>query len=166
MQQAVHADWCASLHSTARAGCVSDLGGTLCKLVLAQVLRDRVSQTRALTRSYWLTWSGRLFGAVHISISIVLVPRIDTVAFVALLVAGQILSSLIFDHHDLFDVPRHPVDLVGLSGALLLVIGVVLVRYRSVPPEAERSTQDADRGVADAWIHHGGPNAQVSGTLW
>ncbi len=129
MQQAVNADLRASLHSAAWAGFVSYLGGTICMLVLALVLRDQVPQTSAMARSHWWAWSGGLFGAIYIGISIVLVPRIGTAAFVALLVAGQMLSSLIFDHYGLFGVPRHPVDLVRLSGAFLLVIGVVLVRY-------------------------------------
>lgn len=129
MQQAVNADLRASLHSAAWAGFVSHLGGTICMLVLALVLRDQVPQASAMARSHWWAWSGGLFGAIYIGISIVLVPRIGTAAFAALLVAGQILSSLIFDHDGLFGVPRQPVDLVRFSGAFLLVIGVALVRY-------------------------------------
>ncbi len=129
LQQAVNADLRASLHSAAWAGFVSYLGGTLCMLLLALVMRDQVPQVSALSRSHWWAWSGGLFGAMYISISIVLVPRIGTAAFVALLVTGQMLASLVFDHYGLFGVPRHPLDPVRLSGAFLLVVGAVLVRY-------------------------------------
>jgi bacterial/archaeal transporter family-2 protein len=36
-----------------------------------------------------------------------LVPRLGTATFVALLVAGQMLASLILDHYGLLGVPQH-----------------------------------------------------------
>lgn len=70
-----------------------------------------------------VAWSGGLFGAIYIAISIVLVPRIGTMSFVALLVAGQMLCFLIFDHYGLFGVPEHPIDMGRMLRAVLLVAG-------------------------------------------
>ncbi len=128
MQQAVNANLRASLGSAAWAGFVSYLGGTVCMLLLALALRDPAPQAGAIARSNWWAWSGGLFGAVYIGISIMLVPRLGTATFVTLLVAGQMLASLVFDHYGLFGVPRHPADLYRLTGAAFLVAGVVLVR--------------------------------------
>jgi transporter family-2 protein len=49
--------------------------------------------------------------------------------FIALLIAGQLLTSLAFDHFGLFGIPQHSVDLPRLLGAILLVAGAVLVRF-------------------------------------
>lgn len=128
MQQAVNADLRVSIQSAAWAGFVSYLGGTLCMLVLALAMRDALPSAGSMVRSNWWAWSGGFFGTVYIAISILLVPRLGTATFVALLVAGQMLCSLAFDHYGWFGVPQHPADPLRLVGAALLVAGVVLIR--------------------------------------
>jgi len=128
MQQAVNADLRASLGSAAWAGFVSYLGGTLCMLILAVVLRDAYPAGAAVVRTNWWAWTGGIFGALYIGISILLVPRIGTASFVALLVTGQMLASAILDHYGLLGVPRHALALPRLAGAAFLVAGVVLIR--------------------------------------
>src|SRR5689334_19176182 len=91
IQQAVNADLRASIGSAAWAGFVSYLGGTVCMLVLAVVLREAVPAMADLHRSHWWGWTGGFFGAVYIAISIFLIPRLGAAFFVALLVAGQML---------------------------------------------------------------------------
>ena len=128
MQQAVNADLRSSLESAAWAGFVSYLGGTVCMLLLVLVLRDAVPPAAVMARSHWWAWSGGFFGAIYIAISILLVPRLGTATFVALLVAGQMVSSLIFDHYGWLGLAAHPVDPFRVVGAVLLVGGVILLR--------------------------------------
>jgi bacterial/archaeal transporter family-2 protein len=128
MQQAVNADLRTALGSAAWAGFVSYLGGTVCMLALALGLSEALPPAGAVLRSNWWAWSGGFFGAIYISISILLVPRLGTAAFVALLVAGQMLSSLVFDHYGLLGIAPRPADPARLLGAVLLVGGVVLIR--------------------------------------
>jgi transporter family-2 protein len=130
MQQAVNADLRASIGSAAWAGFVSYLGGTVCMLVLAMVLRDAVPAIADIHRSHWWAWTGGFFGAVYIAISIFLVPRLGAAFFVALLVAGQMLGSVAFDHFGALGLPEHPLDIHRLIGAVLLIAGVVLVRLQ------------------------------------
>jgi bacterial/archaeal transporter family-2 protein len=59
-------------------------------------------------------------------VAILLLPHMGAGTAVALLVAGQMLGSLVFDHYGLFGLAQHPVD---LPGALLLIAGVVLIRH-------------------------------------
>ncbi len=128
MQQAVNSDLRTVLGSTAWAGFISYLGGTFCMLIFALVTGDPAFPAVAASRSHWWAWSGGLFGTLYIAISIVLVPRLGAAAFVALLVAGQMLSSLIFDHYGLFGVAVYPTTLPRLLGAGLLIAGVILIR--------------------------------------
>jgi bacterial/archaeal transporter family-2 protein len=128
MQQAVNSELRTAISSAAWAGFVSYLGGTICMVVLALAMRETVPEGSALLRSHWWAWTGGLFGAVYIAISILLVPRLGTATFVALLVAGQMLASLIFDHYGLLGVPQHPANAPRLLGALLLVGAVILIR--------------------------------------
>src|SRR6185312_2574133 len=52
-----------------------------------------------------------IFGAFYIAISILLVPRLGAATFIAILVAGQMLCSLVIDHYGPFwrdDPPGEP----------------------------------------------------------
>ncbi len=128
VQQAVNAHLRTDLNSAAWAGFVSYLGGTLCMLALALAMRETVPLTSAVLRSNWWAWTGGFFGAIYIAISILLVPRLGAATFVALLVAGQMLASLAFDHYGVLGVPQHSVDPSRLLGAGLLIGGVILIR--------------------------------------
>jgi bacterial/archaeal transporter family-2 protein len=129
IQQSVNADLRSALGSAAWAGFVSYLGGTLCMLVLAAALRDGVPSSTAVLQSNWWAWSGGFFGAIYIAISILLVPRLGTAAFVALLITGQMVASLVFDHYGWFGLAERPADPLRILGALLLVGGVILIRH-------------------------------------
>ena len=129
IQQAVNADLRVSIGSRAWAGVVSYLGGTVCMLVLALVLREAVPAMADIHRSDWWAWTGGFFGTVYIAISIFLVPRLGAAFFVALLVAGQMMASVAFDHFGALGLSEHPIDIPRLIGAVLLVVGVVLIRF-------------------------------------
>ncbi|HEY8714285.1 MAG TPA: DMT family transporter, partial [Candidatus Acidoferrum sp.] len=69
-----------------------------------------------------------LFGAIYIAISILLVPRLGAAIVIGLIVAGQMLGSLAFDHFGLLGIPVHPASFPRLVGAALLITGVILIR--------------------------------------
>ena len=127
-QQAVNANLRASIDLAAWAGFVSYLGGTICMAVLALMLRDPWPAGAALARSNWWAWSGGFFGAIYIAVSILLLPRLGAATVVALIVMGQMLGSVAFDHYGWMGLPEHPADWQRILGALLLVGGVVLIR--------------------------------------
>jgi transporter family-2 protein len=56
-----------------------------------------------------------------------LIPRIGTAQVVALLVCGQALTSLVFDHFGLLGVPVMEISLSRVAGCALLVLGAVLI---------------------------------------
>jgi transporter family-2 protein len=128
MQQVVNADLRTALGSAAWAGFVSHLGGTLCMLALTMVLREALPSPLAAGQSHWWAWSGGLFGAIYITVSILLVPRLGAAAFVTLLVASQMLSSVIVDHYGLFGLAQRVAGPSRLLWSALLIVGVILIR--------------------------------------
>ena len=128
VQQALNANLRTALASAAWSGFTSYLVGTLCMALLALALRDPVPGASVAARIPWWAWSGGLFGAIFIGLAILLIPQIGAATFIALLVTGQMLASLAFDHFGLLGVPVHPASLVRLAGAAFLVLGAVLVR--------------------------------------
>src|ERR1041385_8208174 len=108
------------------AGFVSYLVGTLIMIKIAMALREPLPTSQMIAKSQWVSWMGGAFGAVYIAIAILMLPRLRAATLIALLVAGQMIASLIFDQFGLLGVPVHPVSVLRLAGAALLVGGVVL----------------------------------------
>lgn len=128
LQQVLNANLRAELGSPWWAGFVSYLVGMLAMLAVALTSSaPRLTDTLAGPTS-WLSWTGGLFGALFIGTAILMVPRLGAATVLALIVVGQMLGSLAFDHFGLFGLPRHPVSPARLAGAASLLLGVVLIR--------------------------------------
>lgn len=128
VQQILNANLRAGLDSAAWAGFASYCVGLACMTLLAATLRDPMPAASLAGRIPWWTWSGGLFGALFIGLAILLVPKLGAATFFALLVTGQMLASVAFDHAGLLGLAQRPVDLPRLVGVALLVGGVVLIR--------------------------------------
>jgi transporter family-2 protein len=128
MQQVLNANLRATLSSAAWSGFVSYLVGLACMALLVVVLRDPMPSVSVVARIPWWAWGGGLFGAIFIGLAILLVPHLGAAAFIALLVAGQMLASVAADHVGLLGLAQRPVDLPRLLGVVLLIGGVVLIR--------------------------------------
>ena len=128
MQQALNANLRTALGSAAWSGFMSYFIGVVCMAALALLLRDPVPSAAIAARIPWFAWSGGLFGAIFIGLGIFLVPQLGAATFFALLIAGQMLGSVAFDHFGLLGVPVHPISAVRITGAALLVGGVILIR--------------------------------------
>lgn len=128
VQQALNANLRAALASTAWAGFASYFVGLACMALLAGALRDPAPAAGVAARVPWWAWSGGVFGAIFIGLGILLVPRIGTATFLALVVAGQMLASVAADHVGLLGLAQRPADLPRLAGIALLIAGVVLIR--------------------------------------
>lgn len=128
VQQALNAQLKTALGSAAWAGLASYAVGLACMAVLALALRDPPPSLATMARVPWWAWSGGVFGAVFIGLAIVLVPTLGAATFIALLVTGQMLTSVAFDHAGWMGLAQRPLDLPRLVGIALLIGGVVLIR--------------------------------------
>jgi transporter family-2 protein len=128
VQQVLNSNLRTALSSSAWSGFMSYLVGVVCMALLALALRDPVPLTSVAARIPWWAWSGGLFGAIFIGLSILLVPQIGAATFIALLVTGQMLASVAFDHFGWLGLAQRPIDPTRLLGAALLIGGVVLIR--------------------------------------
>jgi transporter family-2 protein len=92
-------------------------------------LREPWLSGSAFARSSWFSWTGGIFGAIYIAVSILMLPRLGAATVVTLIVVGQLIGSLVFDHYGLLGVPVHPANLVRLMGAAFLILGALLIRF-------------------------------------
>jgi bacterial/archaeal transporter family-2 protein len=128
IQQALNANLRGALHSAAWSGFVSYAVGLACMGLLALAFRDPIPPASLMAKVPWWAWSGGMFGAIFIGLSIFLVPQVGAATFLALLVTGQMLGSVTFDHFGWLGLTQRSVDAPRLIGVALLVGGVVLIR--------------------------------------
>ncbi len=75
-----------------------------------------------------IAWIGGLLGAFFVTAAVTLVPRLGVAMTFSLIIAGQMLVTIVIDHFGLLGVPVKEVSLVRIGGILLITAGVVLIR--------------------------------------
>jgi transporter family-2 protein len=128
LQQVLNANLRAELGSAWWAGCISYVGGTAAMLAMIIASGEPWLSGATVARTSWISWTGGIFGALFIAISIFMTPRLGAAVVVALIVVGQMLGSLAFDHFGLLGLPQHTIGPVRLIGAALLILGGILIR--------------------------------------
>ena len=127
VQAALNAGLRTRIDSISWAGFVSYVGGTIAMICALAIGRVPLPATQLqATPVLWLL--GGFFGAAYLGVSIVLLPRLGAATVVALVVSGQLISSLVIDRFALLGVPQHPFGPGRALGALLLLAGVLLIR--------------------------------------
>ena len=79
-----------------------------------------------ITIPKWL-WLGGFIGAFAVFGGIVSGPKIGLLSLVALVLAGQLVASLILDHYGWLGFPIRQLSLGRISGSALLLIAVILI---------------------------------------
>ncbi len=110
------------------AAALSFLVGTIVLFATAAVVRRSVPDLGPIMSAPPWMWLGGLLGAVFVCASIVLIPRLGATTTVGLLLTGQVIASITIDHFGLFGVPVQPASIPRLLGAVLIIIGVVIVQ--------------------------------------
>ena len=109
------------------AALISFVVGTIGLLVVWIASGNRPG-TAAFGGLPWYAWIGGLYGAIFVAVAAYAAPKIGLASLITIGIAGQILMALILDHMGALGLPREPITLGRIAGALLVVAGVVLVR--------------------------------------
>ena len=104
--------------------------GTFITAVSAMVLfRPQSPTAEAIRQAPWWNWIGGPLGALIVLGGATLVSELGAALFLALVVAGQLLCSLMLDHFALLGLPEQPITMGRILGAALVVAGVVCMKY-------------------------------------
>ena len=127
LQAPTNAKMMTAVGSPVNAAFVSFAVGTAALGILAVILQTRpdMAASRALP---WYAWVGGLYGAFFVAIAAYAAPRIGLASLITIGIAGQIVAAVWLDHIGALGLPREPINLGKVAGALLVVAGVVLVR--------------------------------------
>ncbi len=113
--------------SPMQATCVSLGIGTAAALGYCLVAHTPWPYWAALSAAPRRVWGGGLLGILYLWSTVVVAPRVGVAVTLGLVVAGQIVSSLLIDHLGVLGAPIHPATLGHMMGAMLVVAGVLLM---------------------------------------
>jgi bacterial/archaeal transporter family-2 protein len=139
---AIGAGACIALQASANGSFRKNLGdnplfaayfsilGTILTATLAMlILRPPVPSASALRETPWWNWIGGPLGALIVLAGAALTARLGAALFIALVVGGQLFCSLLLDHFALLGLEEQPVTAGRVLGALLVVAGVLCIKY-------------------------------------
>ncbi len=109
------------------SACISFAVGTIALYLL--LLVSGRGTFRGVSETAWWEWTGGILGAIFVSTTIVVVPRIGTAAAMAAIIAAQLIAGIILDHFGFFGFQGTPVDAKRVVGVLLLLAGAMLIRH-------------------------------------
>lgn len=111
------------------AAYLSILGTILTATVAVLLIRPPVPAVASLRETPWWNWIGGPLGALIVLAGAALTARLGAAFFIALVVGGQLLCSLVLDHFALMGLSEQPVTAGRLLGAALVVAGVVCIKF-------------------------------------
>ncbi|AUG05016.1 hypothetical protein CXQ81_27100 [Pseudomonas sp. 09C 129] len=95
---------------------------------------------KAFQGSWWL-WIGGVLGAIYVGGAAALTPKLGAGGFLLLVVAGQIIASVLVDHFGLMGLTTKPINLAKIAGVVLILGGVFLVQGAGAPTPSATSVQ-------------------------
>ena len=111
------------------ASTISFMVGTLTLILYSLASRIPLPSLATVGNHPWWIWVGGALGAFFVTATIILVPKLGATAMVALILAGQMIASLLLDHFGVLGYPLHPINLGRIAGVLLVCGGIWLIKF-------------------------------------
>jgi transporter family-2 protein len=73
-------------------------------------------QFSLVKETQWYHWVGGIIGAIYVTGIIMIIPRLGAALAFSLIVAGQLIMSVLMDHFGLLGVPVNPVTPAKVLG--------------------------------------------------
>ena len=131
-QSAINSNLARNLGHPLWATLASLLVSVLVLLPVILALRLPLPSLGFISKAPLWMWAGGAFGVCFVALAVMLLPKLGASGFVALALAGQVIASMLLDHFGLFGLVEKQLTVSRVSGALLLIGGVVLIQFGGV----------------------------------
>jgi bacterial/archaeal transporter family-2 protein len=128
LQAAINARLARLVGSPLWAAGISGAVLTLALVLVAIPVLRAGPRIEGLGGTPWWAWTGGLCGAMVLSATTATAPRLGTASMIALIMAGQVLCSLLLDHYGLLGLAIQPVTAKRAVAAAFLLAGAALMR--------------------------------------
>ena len=110
------------------ASMISFIIGALSVALYVALTRPSVSWS-GLRGAPAYAWLGGVLGAFYVTVIILAFPRLGPGLTFALVVAGQMIISMLLEHFDILVAQQNPITAVRLGGIALIIAGVILIKF-------------------------------------
>lgn len=116
-----------SLENPIYASMISFIVGAISVATYILITKQQVVLSGLRTAPYYVFIAGVL-GAFYVTAIVLAFPKIGPALTFGLVVAGQMLISILLDHFNILVAQQHPINMWRLLGITLIVIGVIIIR--------------------------------------
>ena len=109
------------------ASLISFAVGALALIIYIILTRQQGTLTNAKTAPL-VDWIGGIIGAFYVTVTILAFPKIGPAMMFGLVVAGQMIMSVVLDHTNTLVAEQHSFNAYRLLGIALIIGGVVILR--------------------------------------
>jgi len=129
LQAPINAEVAARLGHPLSAATMSFCVGTIALIVLTLLFARSSTNLGAIqSMPLYMLLGGGLLGAIYVTVTLMLAPKIGVAALMALGIAGQLTAGLLLDRFGMFDLVERGLTAGRLSGAVLVLVGALMVR--------------------------------------
>ncbi len=105
-------------------------------MAVMALMRVPAPSFSAIGQLPWWGWTGGLAGVIYITAALMLAPRLGAGAFLAAVIAGQMLAALLLDRYALVGFVGSALNPGRLLGAGLIAGGALLMHLSNAPRAA------------------------------
>jgi len=116
-----------TVESPVHASLISFIVGAFAVLLYSILTKQHVALA-GLRMAPAYVWLGGFLGAFYVTAIILAFPRLGPALTFGIVVAGQMIMSVVLDHFDILVAQPHPVNVWKLLGIVLIVTGVFIIR--------------------------------------
>jgi bacterial/archaeal transporter family-2 protein len=128
LQVGINSELAKFINSPVVASLISFVVGTLLLTITVMLFKLPLPSFFQVNSIPVWAWGGGFIGATVVLVSIIAGPKIGAFALVAILLGGQLISSVLIDHFGWLGFPVQKMNIVRLLGIFFLIVGFLLIR--------------------------------------
>lgn len=129
MQQAINGHLGALLHAPVQGSFISFLIGFILILLVSLIVDKRLPSWTDLQQAKIWNWFGGILGGLFVLATIIVLPTIGAGMTITMGLLGQIIGSMLVQQFGWWRSMKASVNLVQIVGVLVMIVGVVLIKF-------------------------------------
>jgi transporter family-2 protein len=113
--------------SPASASLLSFIVGSVALILYVLITRQTISWS-GIKEAPVYVWAGGILGAFYVTVIILAFPKLGPGLTFGLVVAGQMIVSVVLEHFNILVAQQTPVNYMKLFGVVLVIAGAIIIR--------------------------------------
>ncbi len=119
-----------TIHNPIAAAFISFVVGTIILFFAVVAYRHGFPSISELKEVSWHQYTGGLLGAFFVTVIIFTLPKIGSANMFILIIAGQLITSLLYDHFGILGAPIQSVNWKKIAGVVMVIVGVYIANKK------------------------------------